>query len=129
MAYDYKIEDRQQYIRVEISGKRTPGNELEDIAPIWSEATQTCRERKINKLLAVLKLTGTMSIIASYNVVKFADRIGWSRELRVALVDLGGVPDRNNLFTETVAVNRGYQLKVFRDEQEALTWLISDQQI
>ena len=129
MAYDYKIEDRQQYIWVEISGARTPGKELEDIVPIWSEATHTCREKKNNKLLAVLKLTGKMSIIASYNVVKFADRIGWSRDLQVALVDLGEEPDQNNLFTETVAVNRGYQLKVFRNEQDALTWLISDQQI
>lgn len=124
MAYDYKIEDRQQYIWVEISGVRTPGKELEDIAPIWAEAIRTCREKKTNKLLAILKLRGKMSIIASYNVVKFADRIGWSRDLRVALVDLGEEPDRNNLFTETVAVNRGYQLKVFRDDQDGLTWLL-----
>ncbi len=124
MAYDYKIEDRQQYIWVEISGVRTPGKELEDIAPIWAEAIRKCREKKTNKLLAILKLRGKMSIIASYNVVKFADHIGWSRDLRVALVELGEEPHRNNRFTETVAVNRGYQLKVFRDEQDGLTWLL-----
>lgn len=121
MAYDYKIEDKQQYIRVEISGERIPGRAIKDIVPIWAETLDICREKKTNKLLAILKLTGEVTKIGSYNIVTLADRYGWDRQLQVALVE----PEKNNLFTETIAVNRGYQLKIFESEQDALTWLLS----
>jgi hypothetical protein len=123
MAYDYKIEDKQQYIRVEISGMRRPGKQVKDIVPIWSEVTQTCKEKNIHKLLAILKLTGDVSVVGSYTIVNSADSFGWHPNLRVALIDLGE-EGQNNLFTETVAVNRGYQLKVFRNEQDGLNWLL-----
>jgi hypothetical protein len=124
MAYDYKIEDKQQYIRVEISGRRIPGKQLEEIIPIWSEAVQTCQEKNTLKLLAVLNLTGKVTTIDSYAVVQSADSFGWLREIQVAMVELNQEPEQNNLFTETVAVNRGYQLKVFRNEQDGLNWLL-----
>jgi hypothetical protein len=126
MAYDYKIEDKQQYIRVEMSGERTPNNEIEDVVPIWANVTDLCHKKNINKVLGILNLTGDVPIVGSYYIVKLAESFGWGRNLRVALVEPHKEPDQTNAFTETVAVNRGYQLKVFGSEQDALAWLLDE---
>ena len=125
MPYDFSIEEEEDYIRVSVSGDRIKGKEVEDIFPVWSSVADKCRERNINKVLAVFQLTGSVPTMGSYNVVTKAEEFGWSRCFRLAIVDLNEVSRQNNLFTETVAVNRGYQVFIFDNEQHAKDWLLS----
>jgi len=123
MAYDFTIEEKDGFLRVEVFGERHPGKVLEDIKFVWSRVTETLREKNINKLLAILHLTGKVSTVGGYNTVQAADDFGWMRNDRVALVATTEESYQINAFVETVAVNRGYQLKVFDNEPDAYEWL------
>ena len=63
--------------------------------------------------------------MASYDIVDRAEEFGWSKRFRLALVDCNEASRKDNLFTETVAVNRFYSLLVFDNEQDAKGWLLS----
>jgi len=51
MPYCTTIHEHKEYIRVEVSGERIQGKEVEDIASVWSGVTDVCRELNINKIL------------------------------------------------------------------------------
>ncbi len=60
------------------------------------------------------------------HVIEKIDEFGWSKHFRLALVDLNEESLKNNLFSETAAVNRGLQVLAFDNEPEAKDWLLSD---
>lgn len=124
MPYDFSISVFGDYIRVEVSGDRIKGRELKDIAVVWSAVANKCRETDIRRVLAVLQLSGNVPTIQSYDIVMNAASFGWSKYFHLAIVDLNEVSRDQNLFTETVAVNRGYTIKIFDNEQDAGEWLL-----
>jgi hypothetical protein len=126
MPYDFSIEEEEDHIRVSVSGDRIRGREVKDIIPVWSSVADICRERKINRVLAVFQLTGSLPTMRSYDIVTKAKEFGWSRHFHLAIVDHNVVSRQNNLFTETVAVNRGYQVSIFDNEQHAKEWLLGE---
>ena len=125
MPYEFSIDNKESYIRVNVSGERIEGRELEDIISVWSAVTDKCREWSINKVLAVFQLTGRVPVMASYDIVDSAKEFGWSKRFRLALVDCNEASRQDNLFTETVAVNRFYPFLVVDNEPDAKGWLLS----
>jgi hypothetical protein len=55
---------------------------------------------------------------------KSEEEFGWSRRFKLAIVDVNEDSRKDNLFTETVAVNRGYNVKIFDNENDAKEWLL-----
>ena len=123
MPYKVNIEEKEDHIRVVISGEWTKGNEAEEVISAWSQVVEICHMKNINNILAIGKVTGLLSPIAAYNIAKYPGDHGWSRKFKLAVVALGE-SWKSNLFAETVADNRGYTLKVFDNEQDAKTWLL-----
>ena len=72
-------------------------------------------------LLDCRSMTGNLSIMDRYRLVVYGQRM-LGKVNRVALVGRqeAVLPDR---FAETVAVNRGINLKVFIDMDQAVDWL------
>jgi hypothetical protein len=122
MSYKVIIKEKEDYIRIEISGEWTIGNEAEEVISAWSQVVEICHAKNIDNILAVGKVTGHLTPMAAYDMANFPDKHGWSRKLRLAVVALGE-SWRSNLFAETVAENRGYTIKIFDNEQDAKTWL------
>ena len=124
MSYNVTFKENVDHLRVGISGKRTPGNEVEDSLKAWSKVAEICRERNINHILAILKISGHLPDMASYNIGDLAEKYGWSRGFKLAVVTKDEYSRKVNLLSETVAVNRGFDVKVFDNEQDAKTWLL-----
>ncbi len=122
MPYNVTIKEKEDHIRVEISGEWTIGNEAKEVISAWSQVVEICHTKNINHILAIGKVTGHLTPMAAYDMANFPDKHGWTRKLRLAVVALGE-SWRSNLFAETVADNRGYTIKVFDNEQDAKTWL------
>ncbi len=122
MPYNVTIKEKEDHIRVEISGEWTIGNEAKEVISAWSQVVELCHTKNINNILAVGKVIGHLTPMAAYDMANFPDKHGWTRKLRLAVVALGE-SWRSNLFAETVADNRGYTIKVFDNEQDAKTWL------
>ena len=104
------------------------GFELE--GPMTLEALQsagkaiatTCVEKKFPRALAdARRQTGDLSILEWHSLAAGFEGL-WPRGLRLAIVDLPEriKPDR---IMETTARNRGIDVRVFADKDEALAWL------
>lgn len=123
MSYNITVKEKGNHIRVEVTGKRIPGKEVEDAGIIWSQVSEICRTKNIDKILLVSKVTGPLSFLASFNIAATPKDYGWSHRLRLAAVILDEEARKGYLFSETVGVNRGYIVKIFDNEQDAKTWL------
>ncbi len=110
---------------VNVSGTRRPGHEVDDAIHTWKQVADACRDTGINKILAVFTVVGRLSPIDAYDIVANAKEFGWSHAFKLGLVDLNADSLEDNLFAETVAVNRAYQIMVFDNVTDAEYWLLS----
>jgi hypothetical protein len=124
MTYKVNIEEQQNYIRVEVSGKRIPGKETDDAIRVWASVAETCRKKNITRILAINNIPGRLPALAAYSLAESPEEFGWSRHFKLTVVDVNEDSRKDNLFTETVAVNRGYNVKIFDNENDAKEWLL-----
>ena len=123
MSYNLTYKEKEDHLRVEISGEWNKGKEAEEVISAWSQIVEICHAKNINHILAIGKVEGSLLPMAAYDMAKFPDNHGWSRKFKVAVVTLGSSL-KSNLFAETVIVNRGYDVKMFDNETDAKTWLL-----
>ncbi len=77
----------------------------------------------ITDCLLVLNLKGPLSPMDSFDIVATSEEIGWQRHFRVAMVDCNTESAEDTHFTEVVASNRAFPVRVFDNEEDALAWL------
>ena len=123
MPYEHKIEKHADYLRVEVHGEREKDKEVEDSLAGWKLVTETCRRENIKKILVVLNLTGPFSVLSAYQITQLAEGINFDRQFKAAIVDLNRDSIDSNRFGEVAATNRGYTIKTFDNEDEAIAWL------
>ncbi len=125
MPYKVLIEEKQDYIRVEVSGERMPGQEERDAKQVWSEVAAICARSGKRKILAIFTLRGKLPTLAAFSLGENPEEFGLERNFRIALIDLNEESREMNRFAETVAHNRGFGIaKVFDNEREGAEWLI-----
>ena len=109
------------HARITLAGVRTP-------AILLAAAAQTaveCRVRGIQRfLIDVRGMRGALDTLEAYEVAghDLLAQDGIRELVRVAVLDRHENIVRVRFF-ETVAVNRGLDLKVFDDEAQAMRWL------
>ena len=123
MSVKYRIENKNSYGRLYVSGEWTRGQEANEAKKIWEELVEASRQTGIYRLIAVFDIPGCLPTMEAFEIASAPVSSGWNNLWKVALVY--PYPERfeSNLFSETVAVNRGYNVKAFRDELNALAWL------
>lgn len=124
MSYEAKIETFSDHIRAVVSGTRTPGTAVANADLVGQRLVELCQKTGIKKVLLVINLSGRLSATDAYDIVANSEQYGWSREFKLALVDLNAESLEDSFFTETVAVNRAYPMSVFDNEEEAKDWLL-----
>ncbi|HOW28895.1 MAG TPA: hypothetical protein PK876_10405 [Elusimicrobiota bacterium] len=127
MSYKVYFKDCQTYLRADVAGEWSPGNEAEDAKKIWTKTSDECRAKGYNKLLSVWKVPGKLPTLAAYDIGTSADTLNWEKRCKVAVVQLYRERYVDSLFAETVALNRGIQVKVFDNEPQALEWLLQEE--
>ena len=124
MPYETTIKSFEDYVRAEVAGDRIPGNEVNDAILAGRKMSAACRDYGASKLLVIFKLTGRLRPTEAYEIFSNPEDFGWSRDVKVALVDENPVSQEDSTFSETVAVNRAYDMRVFDNEIEAKDWLL-----
>jgi len=124
MAYAINIELMQGYVRAHAKGERRLGDAELDASQAGQEIVQFCRDADVYKVLLVLELRGRLSAVDSYELVANSKNYGWTHEFKLAFVETNKESIEDVRFTETVAVNRAYAVKVFTDEEAAVDWLL-----
>lgn len=124
MAYSIRISKTEKYIRADVSGNWNPGSELDDALNTWSAMAKYCKVQNTNRILSVWDVRGHLPTVAAYNLIGSLGKIGWEYRFRAAVVHLNENRLKDSLFVETVAINRGFQVKMFDNEESALRWLL-----
>ena len=129
MSFNVSIEEKQDYIRVAVSGERIRGQVENDAIAVWSNVAEVCNKNGIFRVLAVLSLTGDLPTMAAYDVGTSLVKNDLMNKLKIAVADLNEKSRRTNLFLETVAVNRrgiSNRSRIFDNEKNAIEWLLGE---
>lgn len=126
MPYETAFEIFDNYIRAEVSGDRRPGHEVADALHSGRQVSSACKTHGIYNLLVIFKMTGRLPAMYAHEIYSDPEAFGWSRDIKVALIDENPESQEDSLFSHTVAVNRAYNAQVFDDEDEALEWLLDN---
>ncbi len=121
MAYDMKVMREDGYLHVVVTGDNTP----DDVAAYLDQIRRVCAEHGLAKVLIEENLTGPqLGTVDIYDVINAASG-GVAPAIRsVAFVDTNPEHDFAPMkFAETVAVNRGVSVRVFRDVPAAREWI------
>ncbi|HSL16510.1 MAG TPA: hypothetical protein VLB51_01225 [Methylomirabilota bacterium] len=121
MDFQVRVEARDGYVEATLMGVRTPAT----LMAAAEQVTGVCNELKIFKVLIdVRKMRGKLDTLETFDVAghKIPQRPGMRLITKSAILDLPPNMDRIRFF-ETVAVNRGLNVRVFDDEAAAVEWL------
>jgi hypothetical protein len=124
MSYNVLMREEQGYLRVEVTGARVPGHEAEDAIEVTTRVADACRGKNIDKVLVIIDLSGHLPTPASYKIASDPERFGWEKRFKLALVDLNQKSRLENYTTVAIAVNQGYDMKIFDNELTAQAWLL-----
>lgn len=122
MSHSTSIEFNGSYLHVTVIGDNTPG----DLEGYFKEVNSACQQYNCYNILIEENLSGPS--IGTTNTFKLIDRnksllMGMTH--RMAYVDLNPEHDvKNNRFGETVAMNRGINVKLFDNVADAAEWLL-----
>lgn len=118
--FNILYEERNGYFYAFFSGKR---NGLEDAKQYWLKAIEECNRHGFNRLLVEQDFPVPLSRIDTFYLAEAIAQMA-IRRLKVAFVDRDIEQSGNNLFAETVAVNRGGVGKVFTNLADAEAYLL-----
>ena len=124
MSYDLKVVPKQDYLHVTVRGINTP----ETVLRYLSEVRDACLRHASKKVLIEENLQGPgLGVVGIFEVVTRASTNVWPAILRIAYVDVNPEHDPKTMkFAETVASNRGVNVRVFSGLEDAEQWLVSE---
>jgi hypothetical protein len=125
MSYESDIQVLEGLVRIEVSGERIPGDVALDSGEVMEKTMQVIEKTGITNCLVILNLTGPLSPMDSFDIVSISEEVGWQRNFRVAMVDRNTASIQDTQFTEVVAGNRAFPVRVFDNEDDARDWLLS----
>jgi hypothetical protein len=120
MTYDCAIESRGAYLHAKATGDHTAENARRFLADVYEASVQ----KKCRSVLLELNLMGaSLSMLEIYDVIAGGSLRGQLFD-RIAYVDASVDRDPARIrFAETVARNRGVNVKLFHNVEEAERWL------
>jgi len=121
MSYRLKIENNEGTLLVKATGART----YENVLNMTLEIMEACIQHGTPKVLVdVRDLEGRLNVLDSFTIPdEVFPRIRDRRVIqKSAIVDVEEFQGAYRFF-ENVAVNRGFNLRIFSDQEEAMLWL------
>jgi hypothetical protein len=122
MAHKLSVDEKPGYLHLTVTGENSPRAVIE----YMREVVRACTVRNCWTILIEERLSGNR--LGMTDVFDIASRGGMElggRFDRIAYVDALAPANDLMRFAETVAVNRGLPLKVFRTVDDAERWLQS----
>jgi len=119
MSYQLTVERLQTYVHTKVVGERTAENAIRFL----NDSYAACATRGLGALLLEMHLSGPcLTTTGIFDVI--SNRVPDALKLRKIAYVEGSVGDATMpAFAVTVAVNRGVNVRLFRDVASAATWL------
>ena len=121
MSYVLSVENKGAYLHITVTGDNTP----ENVANYLSEVRDKCVEHQCSSVLIEENLKGpSLDLGIVYTIVTEAANRVWPVVQRIAYVDVNLEHHLESMrFAETVAVNRGVNVRLFSRIVDAEQWL------
>ncbi len=122
MNYKTFLSENGKYAICEVTGLITQENALK-----FTEASnQFLRAANVKRLLTdVRNASNELGVVQNYSYAyQSMESLGLRKDIRAAI--LVDKDDSSHDFIETVALNAGYNVRIFRDEEAANSWLSED---
>ena len=116
---EYSIEADAEFLRVKVSGRDTDRPPSEVCAAVFRESERLERRRILVELDQQFPLSST----SQYALVSRLPEIGFTVNHRIALVHKTPEARKSNDFINTLAVNRGVNVRNFPVLHDAESWL------
>jgi hypothetical protein len=119
VPYHLTIEEHPTYLHATVAGTHSPENALRFL----KEAHEACVKSGKTAVLLEMNLVGpSLDATSIFRVI--SERSGEAVKLRkIAYVDASSRDPEKMRFAETVAVNRGVNVRLFQDLAEAKEWM------
>jgi hypothetical protein len=120
MSLDVNIETNREYLKVSIRGEQN----LENNSCVVSTIVDSCVEKGLKKVLIdITEFKGQPGTFADFEVANLVVT-EWQLVLNKAAVVYLPENERFTSFFEITVQNRGFNLRSFLNEREAVGWLI-----
>ena len=118
MAVEVRIIPIKEFLRTDVSGNL----DLERSLIILRNLVEECKKHDVDRILIdTREATSNASMLDVWTLARKLTNSGL--RARVAVVNRPKDDFDRGAFLELCAMNRGYQLKAFRDFEAAFTWL------
>ena len=126
MSYELRFNVEADLLRVEIFGERPKDKDALRKASHegWRAIARVATEQERDRLLVVSHARGDYPTVKAYEINSTLAECGVQRGWKIAFVNLDSDSFQDVKFAETVAVNRGFDIAVFRSEEVARNWLV-----
>lgn len=123
MAYELNFQAEGSILRVDISGDRTKGDLTSSAKEAWREVARVARDKNLRRILVISRATGNYPTLSAFQINSTLEDCGVQRGWVIAFVNIDPDSYQDIKFAETVAVNRGFTVKVFNNTDKARMWL------
>ena len=121
MGYQIQVAKEDGYLRLDVVGKREP-HETENLIRRIAKESVT---RNLHRILVVLGLTGRLTTFEIHDIASKYREFGLGLEHKLAVVDKNEESAMDQQFAEDVARTRGLNGASFKNEEDALIWLLA----
>ncbi|APV48299.1 hypothetical protein BWI17_00545 [Betaproteobacteria bacterium GR16-43] len=120
MTYQFDLEEHPAYLHAKATGEHSAQN----VARFLKDAYEACVARGQTSVLLEVNLAGTSLEFSSiYEVISSRSAAG-TKLKRVAYVDATTRSPERMRFAETVALNRGVNVRLFHNLDDARRWML-----
>ena len=124
MGYDVRVIHVREFMKTDIAGEL----DVAATRDMLSQIMATCKRQDMSRVLIDCREASSHSTITDvWTLARDLDSLGVTRENRVAVLNRPKDGFDRAAFLELCAGNRGYQIRAFREFEEAFTWLVSEQ--
>ncbi len=120
-GYQIRVSEHDRYLRFQVSGTR----KVEEAENLLRRVAGASAARKLYRVLLVLELGGRFSTFEIHDIVSNYREYGLGPEHKLAVVDKNEESAMDQQFAEDVARTRGLNGASFKNEEDALIWLLA----
>ena len=125
MPYQLTYSLKPGYLEVDLRVAIVAEQELEEALARWREVAGLCRTLDRTRVLVFMAFTGNHGVEVRFRLAKGAGDIGWSPDLKLAVVIADAQQFIEHQFTETAMNSLEYEMKLFLKKRPAKKWLLA----
>lgn len=126
VAYEISYQAEDWGLLVEITGVRERQVLVPNARDAWREIAEKAREIEAKKVLVLSSAVGKYPVLDAFLINSKLDECGVERGWKIAFVNLDQTSFDEVKFAELVALNRGFVVNIFKDEEQARKWLFAE---